>query len=145
MWIGPLILLNESPRSKHLIEQNNQRHGHRRVELGLDDEAKDVSPKGDAADGLLALDLGHRAPLIVVDGAATPGVGPFHAVYRMLGAAAGGHVSEGLGAEEMHVLLDGEPGIDGFFSVVHQPLLSKAQFLTFGKKIKQTDVSNNTT
>lgn len=75
-----LILFNESPRSKHLIEHNNQRHGDRSVELGLDDKAEDVGAKGDAAHGLFALDLGHRAPLIVVDLAASPGEGPLHVV-----------------------------------------------------------------
>lgn len=37
------------------------------------------------------------------------------------------------------MLLDGEPGVDGLFSVEHQPLDSKAQFLSFDKK---TDVRN---
>jgi hypothetical protein len=119
--------------AEHLVEGDDESHGHGRVEPRVGDEAEHV-----VADRLLAAHLGHGVPVGVAHRAGTPPVRLFHHVRRFLCLLVGGgdDVRQRLGrgggtAAEADVAADGEERpavyVADYVAVVDEPALREAE------------------
>lgn len=133
-----LILWGKAPgRSEHLIEENDKSHGNSRLDFGLHYQPKHVGTQRHSSDGLFFLDLRHAPPLPVVHRACSLRVRPLNLVQHVLVvwrwrwrsvSAVTADVCQTLVGKDVDVFLHGESRIHvRFLSVVHHPVVSKAQ------------------